>query len=486
MRGTPTADALATELCARLDRLRWSSTHLSILLMLGAGWLFDSFEVNLVGSFVGPMQKHFHASDTQASFIFWFWLMGILVGALAGGTLADRFGRRRLFMGTLLWYSVCTVLTGLSPTLDVLLVLRFLTGLGVGAEYSIINSAISELMPARHRGKANAGVMNFWPVGAIASALLALLLLNTPGLSDEVSWRYGFALGGIAALLVVFLRRRVPESPRWLVSQGRYAEAEAIVARLEAASGVTAGGAGSVAGTAVAPSSVGASLVELVTHCPGRLALGCALDLSEAFGYYGVFALLSIVGFKSVGISEADIPYFFILGNVGALLGGLTMTVIVDRLGRRRVVPGFYVLAAIGAVGLGLALREHSAGLVLLAFMVGNAGATGAWTSAYPTFTELFPTHLRGAGVGFSVAVGRLGAGFGVTVVTAVGSSSSVLAACLLVAAFWLVGAMAMVAWRLRGGMEAAGRSLEELAPVRVRAEVAAGAAVSGSGVVEL
>jgi MFS family permease len=466
---TPAAEALAADLGGRLDRLRWSSAHLSFVILLGAGWLFDSFEVNLVGSFVGPMQRHFHASDTQASLIFWSWLVGILAGALAGGSLADRFGRRRLFMGTLLWYACFTVLTGLSPTLTVLLVLRFLTGLGVGAEYAIINAAICELMPARHRGKVNAGVMNFWPVGAIVSASLALLLLDTLRLGDDVSWRYGFALGGIVALLVVLLRRRIPESPRWLVSQGRGSEAEAIVARMESASGGGAARTGVPAATA-APGGLRASLVELVTRHPGRLALGCALDLSEAFGYYGVFALVAIVGFRSIGVGEGEVPWFFILGNVGALAGGLLMTALFDSLGRARVVPGFYLFAAAGAVLLGLALRSHSAGLVLLAFMVSNAGATGAWTSAYPAFTELFPTHLRGTGVGASVAVGRLGAGFGVTLVVAAAGSSSVLVACLVVAGLWLLGAAAMAAWVLGGGPEAAGRSLEELAPARVPA----------------
>jgi MFS family permease len=452
----------AADLGARLDRLRWTPAHLGILVALGAGWLFDSLEVNLVGSFVGPMQDHFHASNAQVSHVFWVWLIGIMAGALAGGRLADRFGRRRLFLLTLLWYAAFTTLTGLAPSLNVLIGLRFLTALGVGAEYAIINSAIAELMPARVRGRANAGVMNFWPVGAIGSGLIALVLLNLLALPTSVSWRYGFALGGVLAVLVLVLRRRVPESPRWLVSQGRYAEAEAIVARLEAAAGVKDGGG---AGGAVAPAGVRASLVGLIRECPGRLALGCVLDLSEAFGYYGIFALLAIVGLKSVGISEANVPYFFILGNVGGLAGGLVMTALFDRLGRRRVVIRFYLLAAAGAILLGLALQQRSAALVLVAFMIGNAVATGAWTAAYPTFTELFPTHVRAAGVGASVAVGRLGAAYGVTLVTAVGTSGSVLGACVIVAAFWIVGAAAMAVWARSGGMEGAGRSLEELAP---------------------
>lgn len=445
----------------RLDRLPWTKVQTQIALALGAGWLFDSLEVNLVGSVINPLEKHFGAGPLTGQFIFFSWLVGILVGALVGGRLADRFGRRRLFVATLLWYAGFTILTGLSPSIYVVIVLRFLTGLGVGAEYSIINSAIAELMPARHRGKAGAAVMNFWPIGAIASGLLAYWLLNTLKLTDNVSWRYGFALGGVLALVVLFFRRRLPESPRWLASRGRSDDAEAVVADLERRSGAVdapAIGGGTVE---VATPGFGAALRELTARYPGRLALGCLLDLSEAFGYYGIFALLSLVVLPAINISDAQIPFFFIMGNVGALVGGLTMTAVFDRLGRRRTVLTAYSLAAVGVIGLAAATSTKSGTLVLLAFMVSNAFATAAWTTAYPTFSELFPTHLRGAGVGMSVAVGRIGAAFGVLLVTTVAQQTSVTLGYALVVAFWLVGVVSMAAYSSKGGTEAARRPLE-------------------------
>jgi len=136
-----------------------------------------------------------------------------------------------MFIATLLWYAGFTVLTGASVSLSMVVVLRFVTGLGVGAEYAVINAAIAEFMPARVRGRAGAAVMNFWAIGAIAAGLLAFLLLNTFALAEAVSWRYGFALGGVLALLVLFFRRRLPESPRWLASQGRNAEAAPLYER---------------------------------------------------------------------------------------------------------------------------------------------------------------------------------------------------------------------------------------------------------------
>lgn len=451
---------------ARLDRLRWSNTHLGLLLALGAGWMFDSLEVNLVGNVVNPLSQHFHATTSQASKIYWVWLIGILFGALIGGQLADRFGRRRLFVVTLLWYAVFTVLTALSPTLLVLYVFRLLTGLGVGAEYAIINAAIAEFMPARVRGKAAAAVMNFWPLGAIISGFIAYIVLNVMTLPDTVSWRYGFAIGGIVALIVLFFRRRIPESPRWLATHGRVAEAEAIVERLEKASG-TGPPAGEEFPDEPAAATYRAAVAELIRRYPARLALGCALDLSEAFGYYGIFALLSVVVLTRVHYTDAQIPFFFILGNVGALAGGIVMTLGFDRLGRRRTVGLYYALAAASVGLLAVATNTGSKTWVLLAFMLSSALATGAWTSAYPTFTELFPTQLRAAGVGTSVAIGRLGAAYGTLYLPSLAVRVGPTASYLIIVAFWALGVIAIAVWTLRGGVDGARKPLTAVSYLR-------------------
>lgn len=453
---------------ARLDRLRWSPAHRGILLALGAGWLFDSLEVSLFGSAVGPLGDHFHASTSQRDAVLAVWLGGILVGALVGGRLADRFGRRRLFVLTLLWYAFFTVLTALSPNLASVYVFRFLAALGVGAEYAIVNSAIAEFMPARFRGKANAAVMQFWPAGAVVAGLVAYFALNTLALPNESSWRYIFGIGGAIALTVLLFRRRLPESPRWLVSQGRVQEAEAIVSRLEAAAG-TDGELLAASKIQRSTPSFGQALAELVQRYPGRLALGCLLDLAEAFGYYGIFALLSIVVLPKVAISQANIPFFYIVGNVGALGGGIAMTLVFDKLGRHRTVVLFYSLAAGGVALLAGATATGSAVLVTVAFVVSNGLATGAWTSAYPTFTELFPTHLRGAGVGTSVAVGRIGAICGVFLLPNLATRLGATASYMLVVVFWLVGVAAMVIYAARGGIDAAGRSLETVTDIPQR-----------------
>jgi MFS family permease len=300
---------LGLSLEQRLDRLRWNHVHTTLLLALGAGWLFDALEVNLFSNFVNPIDEHFGVGSNTGQYILYWWLLGILVGAMTGGALADRFGRRRLFVVTLLWYACFTMLTSLSPSLTLLMALRFVAGLGVGAEYSIINSAICEFMPSTRRGRACAIVINFWPLGAIVAGFLAVLILNVLSLGTGTSWRYGFLLGGALSLIVLVFRRKLPESPRWLVTQGRVPEATAIVERIEAGSGVVHDGtdSGSIVPTAERL-PFRAALAELFRVYPARLALGAALDLSEGFGFYGMFAFMPLIVFPLESLLHRPAP----------------------------------------------------------------------------------------------------------------------------------------------------------------------------------
>lgn len=446
---------------SRLDRLPWTPFHTRVTLALGIGWLLDAFEVNVIGSVLGVLKKIWHVTDLQASALVTVWLVGIMVGALLFGYLADRFGRRRLFILTLLLYSTCTLISAVSPGYYFFLIFRFLTAIGVGAEYSAINAAIGEIIPAKFRGRANALVMNFWPLGAILAAFLTLFFINL--LPPSIGWRIAFGLGAVIALFTVWARRILPESPRWLARRGRQGEAVEVLERIEER-----------ASRFEPPQKTQSSqtpgffqqLLKLVRHHPWRLALGSMLDFTEAAGYYGIFAFLPLIVLPRVHIAESHVPWFFLIGNVGALAGGALVTAMLDKAGRKITVTLSYVLAALSMLGMGVATLSGSAAGVLAAFVVVNFCATASWVSAYPTFSEIFPTALRSSGIGFSVAFGRIGAGLMPLLLAAVAQHTSVMAAFALLATCYALGALAMVPWILRGP-EGRGKSLELLCPER-------------------
>ncbi|MDE2269913.1 MAG: MFS transporter [Betaproteobacteria bacterium] len=447
-------------LAERLDRVHWNQFHSTVTIALGIGWLLDAFEVTIVNNVIGVFKYMWHLSNTQASWILSIWFVGLMIGAYGFGFLADRFGRRRLFLLTLLIYGVFTLLTAFAWNFESVLVLRLLTAIGVGAEYSAINAAISEFIPARNRGKANATVMNFWPLGAILAALVSLYVVNL--LPPDIGWRVAFGFGALVAASTAFVRKSIPESPRWLMSQGDLAGAERVVSRIEQGRGRWHAHNSPAGGSRRAPFGVWEQTRTLVTRHPGRLALGCLLDFSEAAGYYGLFAFLALFILPAVHVSSHFAPFFYLIGNLGALIGGLIVALVLDRAGRKLTVPVFYTLAAMGALLLAASIETHSWVWVLAAFTLANLFATGGWISAYPTFSELFPTHLRSTGIGISVAVGRIGAFAAPLVLTAVADTYGMVAALVVLASFWLIGAVAMVPWMMYG-VEGKGRSLEAM-----------------------
>jgi MFS family permease len=448
----------------RLDTANWNRVHTAITAALGIGWLLDAFEVTIVNNVIGALRDLWRLTNLQASWILSIWFIGIMVGAYVFGYLTDRFGRRRLFLLTLLLYGLFTFLTAFAGGYVSFMVLRLLTAVGVGAEYAAINAAISEFIPARHRGKTNATVMNFWSLGAILAALVTLYLLNN--LPPEVGWRAAFGFGALIALCTGLVRRYIPESPRWLLARGDVAAAEVVVENVEAGcfddSVVSAGRFTSSSAPLIKHSSFWQQSRELITRYPGRTALGSLLDFSEAAGYYGLFAFLALFILPAVAVPPQFVPWFYLIGNLGALVGGIVAAALLDKIGRKITVPTLYALAALGVLLLAAATRTGDWHWVLVAFTLANLFATGSWISAYPTFSEIFPTHLRSTGIGLSVAIGRIGAFLAPLALTLVANAAGMLAALVLLAAFWLIGVAAMIPWYFRG-VEGRGMPLEAM-----------------------
>lgn len=440
----------------RLDITAWRPIHTRIATALGIGWMLDAFEVQIIGSVIPGIQAEFHLGELQSVLINVIWFTGIALGALGFGYLADRIGRRRLFVATLIMYSVAAVLTATAPTYAVFMLFRFVTALGVGGEYSAITSAIAEFTPKKSRGLSNGLVMTFWALGGILASLVSIVVVSTL----ELTWRYTLLFGVISAAYGMIARRLVPESPRWLAARGRLNEADRVV---ESITGLRSDAGYQLPAGMTAHSS---ALGQLWRHYRPRLFFGMALDFSEAAGYYGLFTAMSVFVFSSatgaVPISDSDLPYVFLIANLGALLGGIVVAFGLDALGRKPTVTFSYGAAAVSMLVCAWAATSGSEVLVTAAFTAAAFFATCAWVSAYPTFSELFPTGLRATGIGASVAVGRLGAIIGQVLLAEVALSFSLGAMFLLLGAFWMIGCVAGAVWWV-GGVEARGISLEDL-----------------------
>ena len=225
---------VSTQVPARMDRLPWSRWHWRIVVGLGTVWILDGLEVTMVGAVAAQLTEPdsgIQLSAAQIGLAGAIYIVGACTGALFFGQLTDRFGRKKLFLLTLVVYIVAVVATAFAFAPWYFYLARFVTGLGIGGEYAAINSAIDEFMPARVRGQVDLAIAGSYWLGAAGGSALAVLLLNT--LPPDLGWRFAFGLGAVLGLVILFVRRHVPESPRWLFIHGREEEAERIVDSIE-------------------------------------------------------------------------------------------------------------------------------------------------------------------------------------------------------------------------------------------------------------
>ena len=227
---------IETRVPARMDRLPWSRFHWLVIVGLGTVWILDGLEVTIVGSIAARLTEKgsgIELSQSQVLTAGSVYVAGACVGALFFGQLTDRFGRKKLFLLTLVVYLVATVATAFANSALYFFIARFFTGAGIGGEYAAINSAIDELIPARVRGRVDLMINGSYWLGAVFGALGALVLLDTSLFAADLGWRLAFGLGAVLGLGILLVRRHVPESPRWLFIHGRDEEAERIVGEIE-------------------------------------------------------------------------------------------------------------------------------------------------------------------------------------------------------------------------------------------------------------
>ena len=470
----PNGQIIETTAPARLDRLPWSRFHWLVVIALGITWILDGLEVTLVGA-LSPAITDPHSlgfSAAQMGLTASAYLAGAVLGALAFGRATDAVGRKAMFGVTVGLYLLATLATGLSWNFASFLVFRFLTGAGIGGEYGAINSAIQELIPARRRGVTDLTINGSYWVGAAMGAVGAIVLLDPRLLPVNLGWRLGFGLGGGLAIIVLFMRRLLPESPRWLMTHGRAAEADQVVDEIEARVRAAGGHVEPPASAKKLRLRVGAHggwlavARTLIRVYPRRTLVGLTLMASQAFCYNAIFFTYALILARFYGVPAAQIGWFLLPFAIGNFLGPLLLGRLFDSIGRRVMIASTYGLAGILLAATGWLFAQG---------VLSAVGQTAAWTvifffasaaasSAYLTVGESFPLEIRAVAISlfyaFGTALGGIAgpAVFGVLI--AEGSRPHILWGYLFGAGAMIVAAIVQALF----GLDAEGKPLEALA----------------------
>jgi MFS family permease/CBS domain-containing protein len=470
----PGLRTIETKIPARMDRLPWSRFHWMVVIGLGTVWILDGLQVTIVGAIAPRLTEKGSGLELTAAQIgasASAYIAGACLGALYFGWLADRIGRKKLFMITLAVFLVGSVLTAISFAYWWFFLCRFITGAGIGGEYSAINSAIDELIPARVRGQVDLTINGSFWVGCMLGSGLSLPLLDTSVFALNVGWRVAFGLGAILGLIILFVRRNVPESPRWMFIHGYDREAEELVDQIERQ----------------VVESTGEELVEpdrsirikqrksigfgAIAHTvfklyPNRTILGLALFTGQAFLYNAIFFTYALVLTKFYGVGTGAVGWYILPFAVGNFAGPLLLGRWFDTLGRKPMIAGTYIVSGALLLGTGLLFQQGQltsytqtfAWTVI--FFFASAGAS----AAYLTVSEIFPMETRAMCIAFFYAFGTAIGGitgpaiFGGLIQS--GKASSVFIG-------YAIGAVLMIAGGVVEaviGVEAAGRELEDIA----------------------
>lgn len=461
---------VASTIPARLDRLPWSAWHRVVIVALGITWILDGLEASLVAN-LGPALQDPRAlglTPGTVGIANSTYLAGQIAGALVFGHLTDRLGRKRLFLVTLAVYLVATALSGAAPSFASFLVLRFFAGTGIGGEYSAINSAIDEIVPARLRGRIDLSVNGSYWLGVAAGAGLTMVLLDPRVVSPALGWRLAFGFGAVLGLVILPVRRHLPESPRWLLMHGFVDEAEQTMVRIEqkvhARSEVPPPPPPveiRVTGT-VGIAHVVRTL--LVVH-RRRTLLGLTLMVAQAFFYNAIFFSYATILSSYYGVRPNRVGLYVLPFAVGNFLGPVVLGALFDRWGRRLMIPLTYGLSGALLLGAGALFQRGllDATTQTMAWCVVFFFASCAASSAYLTVSELFPVELRGMAIAVFYATATCAGAIAPAVFGAIietGSRTS-LSLGYAVASMGMIAA-AIVARRL--GVDAERKPLEELA----------------------
>ena len=382
----------------RLNALPVSSFHYKLLVVAGIGWVFDSMDTGLIAFVLPLLIKEWGLSATQAGMLGSIGLVGMALGAVAAGTLADRVGRKTVFSVTIVLYSLATGLCAVAPNYELLVLFRFLVGLGLGGELPVAATLVTEYVPGRARGRFMVLLESFWAVGWLLAALIAYFIIPVTG------WRTAFLIGALPALYTMVIRMHLPESVRYLLKKRKIEEARNIVSSLEERCHMEHRPL-EVTEKDVAEETKGSFTALWTRRFIKRTVMLWLVWFGIVFSYYGVFMWLPSLVFKQ-GFTVVKTFEYVLVMTLSQLPGYAAAAWLVDRLGRRYTLSLFLLGSGIASYFFG-----HAETVTTLLCW----GATmsffnlGAWGVIYTYTPELYPTEIRGLGCGWATGFGRVG-----------------------------------------------------------------------------
>jgi MFS family permease len=419
--------AIRSTVPARLDRLGWSKFHTRMVIGLGSAWVLDGLQITITSSVTGVLIQPdtLDMSSSQVGLIASVYLIGEVVGALVFGRLSDQLGRKRLLVVTLLLYLLGTGLGAFTVNdggwlwLVYFYATRFIAGMGIGGQYAAINSAIDEMMPSKYRGRVDIWINGSYWAGAILGSFASLVFLNA--FAPDVGWRLAFLLGPVLALVVIFVARTLPESPRWLMTHGRVEEAERELAKIEEIA--RAGGQelepvdDSQALELVPEKRYGyITFLRLAFRTyPKRAILGATLMITQSFLYNAIYFTYGLVLVQFYDVSADKVPLYGLAFAVGNLCGPLLLGPLFDSVGRKPMISGTYIISGVLLAVSGwlfdngdLTANTQTFCWIVI-FFFASAGAS----SAYLTVSETWPIEIRSEAIAVFFAIAQIFGAFG-------------------------------------------------------------------------
>src|SRR5271154_431293 len=466
---SPSSAIITTDIPARLDALPFGRFHLLVIAALGITWILDGLEVTLAGALSGELKQNsaLGLSNAQIGLAGSCYLAGAVLGAIFFGWLTDRWGRKKLFTITLAIYLLATAATGLSWDSWSFVVFRFLTGAGIGGEYTAINSTIQELIPARFRGWTDLLINGSFWLGAAMGAGGSLVLLDPAFIDPAIGWRLAFLIGATIGLVILVMRLWIPESPRWLVTHGFPQAADAVVHRIEAQFSRTGVALAGERKTAKLRTRDHTPLSEVahtlfVTY-RRRTLVGLSLMAAQAFFYNAIFFTYALLLTDFYGTPANQVGWYILPFAAGNVLGPILLGRLFDTIGRKVMIASTYAVSGI-LLTVTAELFSHnllSAETLTIAWMTVFFFASSAASSAYLTVSEIFPLEIRALAIAFFYAIGTGVGGvagplvFGLLINT--GSRGAVAIGYVVGAALMIGAALVQALW----GVAAERKSLE-------------------------